>query len=185
MIWAIIILALVVVFLLYNHLKKKDLFEKVEWCVSSDSLFRMLEQILYVQDRLCLEEKYRVAIDEWDAIRDILQSYQKYLIQKYFNDSLPNYGWTKDICFVITLGDFLEEHQYEKNFNGNDMYISQTSNASYELTDYAVAYQKVYYIAQLYYLKLYKICGRNTIGVIRAEETRKTIENREIAADRL
>lgn len=195
MIGAIIILSLVVVFLLYSHFKKKDLFEKVKWCVSSESLSNMRDHVLRLQYRLDLDEKYRITEDEIDIVVEILRSYQKDLIQKYFNDSLSNYRWTEDSCFVITLGDFLRKHELEKEFNGNVMYTVKDYKshgtwglplftATYVLTDYAVTYHKLYYITQQHFLKLYKIIGEDKVGVRMAEGIREAIETREIKVGR-
>lgn len=187
MVGAIIILSLVLVYCLYSFFKNKDLFEKVKWCVSSDSLLRMRDQILYVQDGLCLDEKYRVSSDEWDAINDILQSYQKDLIQKYFNGFLLNGKFVVDVWFVTTLRDFLGKHQLETTFSGNEMHTTKNYEshgtlgvAIYVLTDYAVAYNKLYYISCLYYLKLNKVVGEDAI----AKEIREAIDNREIKVSR-
>lgn len=185
---------LVVSFLIYQfyqQCKDKSLFKKVAWCVTSNSLRRMLDRILYLQYELEIDEKYKIANDECSVITDILKTYREDLVQKYFNDSLPTYKFIEEVCFVLTLGSYLEKHQCDITFNDNEMYTVKdyktygtwgvtSFSATYALTDYAVTYHKLLYITQLYYLKLYKIDDRNKLGVIVAETTKGAMDNREL-----
>ncbi len=195
MIGVIIILSLILVYCLYTHFKNKDLFEKVKWCVTSDSLIRMKDQILRLQYELEIDDKYRITETEIDIVIGILQGYQKALIQEYFNGSLLNGKFVADAWFVTTLGDFLGKHQLETTFNGNEMYTTKDYEAhgcwgmdlftaTYVLTDYAVAYNKLFYISWLYYLKLHKIVGDEKVGVIIANGIREAIDNGEIKVGR-
>lgn len=200
MINVIIILSIVVVFLSYNlygYYKKNKLLKKVKWCVTRDSFSRtaperkMRDHILRLQWKLSLDKKYMITEEEFSAITDILKEYQQDLIQKYFNDTLPNYNHTEEVCFVITLRDFLEKHQCDTAFIGNEMYTIKdhktygtwgvtSFSATYVLTDYAVTYNKLYYISQLYFLKLYNIVEQDKLGVIEARAIKEAIDNREL-----
>ncbi|MBE6618414.1 MAG: hypothetical protein E7626_01360 [Ruminococcaceae bacterium] len=177
-------------------------FENVKWCVYYDSFrkerpeVRMRDHILYLQRELSLDEKYRITKDEFPIIADILKCFQQDLIQKYFNGSLPSYKYTDEICFVINLNAFLDKNECEKDFNGNEMYTTKnykeygtygmtSFSATYELTDYAVTYHKLYYITQLYYLKLYNIVDKDKLGVRCAEIIKEAIDNRELEVSRI
>lgn len=196
----IIIMVAVIAFLsykFYESCKEKALFKKVKWCVTCDSFSgtaperEMIKHIFYLQGNLSVEKKYRITEDEYYIIIDILKSYQQNLIQRYFADTLPNDNHDNRAYFVITLRDFLEKHQCDTTFNGEEMYTTKdyksydtwgvtSFSATYALTDYAVTYNKVLYISQLYFLRLYNIVGESKLGVISANTTKEAIDSREI-----
>ena len=116
-------------------------------------------------------------------------------MQKYFNGHLLNGKYVEDVWFVTTLRDFLEKHQSETTFNDNEMYTVKNYKshgtwgvdlftATYVLTDYAVVYNKLFYISWLYYLKLHKVVGEEKLGVIITNGIREAIDNGEIKVSR-
>lgn len=192
----IIFMSMVIVFLSYNfygYYKKNQLFKKVKWCVcDSFSIEQKLrDYILITQQKLSLDTNYRITRDEFSIIGDILKSYQQDLIQKYFAETLPNDKHDNVAFFILTLGDYLEKHQCDTTFNGNEMYIVKNRktydtwgvtsfSATYFLTDYAVTYNKLRYITQLYFLKLFNIVGEEKLGVISANATKEAIDSGEL-----
>lgn len=195
MIWTIIVfLLLAVIFLLYRQFKRHFLFEQVKWCVSSDSMCNMRDKMLSLQRELDLDDKYRITSDEANVVAEILESYRKDLVRKYFDGVLSNCRFVEDVSFVIALNDYLEMMKLEiergREFNGHEMYTikgyqshsscgEEQFTRTYALSDYAVTFCKLYYISQLYFLRIYKIVEENTIGVLRAEEIKKEIDTRE------
>ena len=199
---------------------KDHLFEKVAWCVVDDSKVRsnlsLLDWLRNVQfyakrkeanyffphgDKLFLiEEKYWLRETEFDCAKQILKAYQKDLIQKYFTNHLIEYSFTRKLTeaeyFLCTLNEFLEDHECEKTFDGNQMYNTKKYKdlgcwgtplfeATYELTDFAVVYHKMYFIAQTYCLTLRKNpLDTDTTSYQNAEATRKVLDTREIEVSR-
>ena len=198
---------------------KKFLFNNVAWCVTEDShiyrcnmqLIDWLHNIPFYSikkksadcffpnaDKLFpIHEKYRIHIDEERTIaKEILKQYQQDLIQRYFSGKLSlAYSppkLTSAEYFLFTLSEFLQKHECEKSFNGNEMYKVKDYksygswggalyDATYELTDYAVVYHKMYYIAQMYCLTLRKNpLDTETTSYISAEVTKKVIDTREM-----
>ena len=178
-----------------------NLFKKVAWCATDDSnVYRcnldLLDWLINIQhyskrkeanyffphgDKLFLiEEKYWLNENEFDFARQILREYQKNLSQKYFANKLLIYSFTRKSTeaeyFLLTLKDFLEEHEDNWEFKGNQMYVS-----GHKLTDFAVAYYKMYLIAQTYYLTLRKNpLDTSTIAYQHVEDIKKTLDTREI-----
>jgi hypothetical protein len=161
MIIAVIVLAVIVVYLMYNNYKEKNLFKKVKWCVYNDSFrkerpeVRMHDQIFHFQNELSLDEKYRITIHELDAINGILLHFRQDVIQEYFSSYYQKLGFS----FENNLRDFLETHQDEYEFKNN------------------ITFHKLYYILQLYYLKLHNIVDDNKLGVIKAKAIKESIDD--------
>lgn len=164
MITIIIILILIIAFLsykLYEHYKENILLENVRWCVYYDSFHnvrpeaRMCDRIIHLQHELSLDEKYLITKDEKDSMYEILLIFRQDVIQKFFSGAYQKSGFSFDVEFEY----FLEKHQYEKKFSEN------------------ITYHKMYYILQLYYLKLHNIDSDNNLGVITAKATKETVDN--------
>ena len=164
MISIIIVLILIVAFLsykLYEFYREKQLFGAVKWCVYYDSFHkikpeeRMRGHILHLQHELSLEEKYRIAQDEVNAINEILLAFRHDVIQKYFSGSFQKLGFS----FEEDLIYYLEKNEDKNEYRDN------------------ISYHKVYYILQLYNLKLHNIIDDNKLGVIQARATKETIDN--------
>ena len=187
----IIFMSMVIILLSYNlyrYYKKNKLLEKVQWCVCDSftgmrSENKLRDYIILSQQKLSLDTNYRITKDEFSIIEDIFKNYQQDLIQKYFAETLPNDNHNNVTFFILTLGDYLEKHQCDTTFNGNEMYIVKerktygtwgvtSFSATYLLTDYAVTYNKLLYITQLYFIKLFNIIGEEKLGVISANTTK-------------
>lgn len=153
-------------------------------------------------DKLFLiEEKYWLNGDEeMDVAKEILRAYQKEWCQKYLSGRLSA---SRMICkltdeeyFLLSLKDFLEKHECETTFCGNKMYnIKEYKScgswgvplfdATYELTDYAVVYQKMYLIAQTYCLTLRpNPLDKNSLYYHRIENAKKVLDTREMKVSR-
>lgn len=153
-------------------------------------------------DKLFLiEEKYWLKGDEeQDIAKEILQAYQKELSQKYFSEQLIAnrliFKLSDEEYFLLTLKNFLEKYECETTFLGNKMYNTKEYksygswgaplfDATYELTDYAVVYHKMYLIAQMYCLTLQKNpLDTSTLSFQSSEYTKKVLDTREIKVSR-
>jgi hypothetical protein len=208
--------------MLYKH-KKSVLFDKVAWCVTEDShsyrcnlhLIDWLRNVYYYStkkkspdcffpnaDKLFpIQENHFIVKDEECKIaKEILKEYQRDLVQKYFSGKLCADRFAKKITraeyFLLTLREFLQEHECETTFYGNKMYNTKDYKsygswggplfvATYVLTDYAVVYHKIYLTAQMYCLTLRKNpLDTETTSYISAEETKKVIDTREMKVSR-
>jgi hypothetical protein len=153
-------------------------------------------------DKLFLiEEKYWFKDDEEISIaKEILREYQKDLIQRYFTGRLSvdrsTHKLTDEEYFLVTLKDFLEQRECDKYFNDHQMYITKSYkdhgswgtplfDATYELTDYAVVYHKMYLIAQVYCLTLRKNpLDTDTMSFHNSEYSKKVLDTREMKVSR-
>ena len=220
------VLALIVVFLsykLYEHYIKRNLFNKVAWCVTNDShiyrcnmnLIDWINNIPFYSlkkktadcffpnaDKLFpIDEKYRIQGDEERNIaKEILKEYQRDLIQKYFLGELGTNRFirklTKAEYFLYTLQEFLQKHECETTFNGIKMYETKEYksygswgvplfSATYELTDYAVVYHKIIYIAEMYRLTLRENpLDTESYYFKSAEATKEVIDSRKMKVSR-
>lgn len=148
-----------------------------------------------------ISEKYCIHVDEeWSIAKEILEQYQLDLIQKYFSGTLYTDRSITKLTgaeyFLFTLQEFLRKHECDTTFNGNEMYKTKDYtplgtwgvplfSATYELTDYAVVYHKVYYIAQMYCLTLRENpLATNTVAFQSAEATKEVIDTREMKVSR-
>ena len=223
--YALAILILVFCFLVYkvyqNSLEKK-LQNHVSWCVTDNSdihrcnmsLLAWLCKVLHKSkkrnpdcffpnaDKLFLiEEKYWLSGDEELSVaKEILREYQKDLSQKYFSNMLNVNSYTRKLTnaeyFLVTLKEFLEKYECEKDFFGNEMYKTKEYksygswgaplfDATYELTDYAVVYHKMYLTVQMYCLTLRKNpLDTNTLSFQWTEDTKKVLDTREMKVSR-
>lgn len=163
MITIIIVLVLIIVFLsykLYEHYKEKELFENVRWCVYFDSFHkerpevRMHNRIFHLQHELSLDKNYLITKGEIDAMNKILLSFRQDVIQEYFSGFSQKLGFS----FETSLIYYLYKHQDEIEYRDN------------------ITYHKMYYILQLYDLKLHNIVDNDKLGVITAKTTKDTID---------
>lgn len=226
MVTIIIILMLIIAFLLfkfYEHFNERDLFNKVAWCTTENSficrcnlhLIEWLCNVPFYSTKECrpdrffpnadklffIHENYCIRGDkEYNIAKEILEQYQRDLIQKYLSGKLREDSSIRKLTeaeyFLYTLAFFLQKHECEKIFNGNEMYKTKDYksygswggplyDATYELTNFAVVYHKMYYIAQMYCLTLRKNpLDTDTISFIGTEETKKVIDTREMKVSR-
>lgn len=144
-----------------------------------------------------IDKKYWICEDnERDIARKILKVYQKELSQKYFSNQLTNVRYLRNLTdeeyFLVTLAGFLRKYECEKTFNGEEMYSTKSYDgygswgtplfdAVYELTDFAVVYHKMYYIAQSYCWVLDgKPISQTGIAYHELEHMKKVLDTREI-----
>lgn len=154
-------IAIPLVYKLCVFYKEKSIFEAVKWCVYYDSFrkerpeVRMRDHIIHLQYELSLDQRYRLTIDEIDAMYEILLCFRKDVIQEFFSGHYQKLGFS----FETDLKYYLQKHEYEYEYRDN------------------ITYHKVYYILQLHYLKLHNIVDDSTLGVITANQTKETIDN--------
>lgn len=148
-----------------------------------------------------IDKKYWICEDnERDIAQKILQAYQKELSQKYFSNQLTDARYLRNLTdeeyFLVTLAGFLRKYECEKTFNGVEMYSTKSYNgyeswgaplfdAVYELTDFAVVYHKMYYIAQSYCLVLNgEPVRQHSVAYHEIEHMKKVLDTREIEVSR-
>ena len=156
----------------YNRQNK--LKEFVKWCIIEDkpkvntyktSLYNSINEI---QNELNILSEYRLSTNnDWDTVKKILKEFQRIIILSYFSDTLPtpkiksNSEIENDTCFFYLLQRYLAEHRYESSFLGYKMQevikktdkpdtITDLSESEYELTDFSLIFNKLYYITYLY-----------------------------------
>lgn len=190
----------ILLYVVYGYYKKNQLRKKVKWCIAYDSFNNraaedeMFNHIYHLQYELSVDKKYMISMDESSTIKGIFKCYQQDLIQKYFTDTLTDYACSDEQQFILTLNSFLSKHQCDKEFNENQMYAvkdyktygtwdATSFSATYVLTDYAVTYNKLYYISQLYFLKHYNIVDQDKLGVITANFIKEAIDSRELGVN--
>lgn len=154
-----------------DYSKASTLHSLVTWCVinSMDQYSHSLPLWAYInnaQIKFQIPQKYCISGDEeWSAAQEIIEEFRKDLIQSYFQDSLrpikSKYAIPGEHYFMFALTTFLEEHQCDYEFIKHDMHKEQLEykrygnwggplyDATYSLTDFAVVYHKLYYIAYL------------------------------------
>ena len=144
----LIFVVAILLYMCYDRYKKKDIFEKVKWCVSYNphSLLcvrpelKQRDYIIHLQTEMALEETYRILESDFDIVYEILKSYQQDLLRRYFEGYALNYSkLSEEDYFIVTFWDFLQRQQSEGAF-----------------IDCAVTYQKLSYISHLSSQKIYK-----------------------------
>lgn len=119
------------------------------------------------QIQLNLPQEYRISGDnEWVWAKEIIDEYQNNLVLSYFKGDLTNIrsnGVIKgEAYFMNALQYFLKKHQCDYKFLGYDMHKERVEHkqhgdwggpcydATFSLTDFAIVFHKLYYIAYLY-----------------------------------
>ena len=148
-----------------------------------------------------IDEKYWLSgEEELNIAKEILYAYQKELSQEYFSGQL---SVSRFVCklsnaeyFLVTLKEFLEKYECKDTFNDKRMYSTKSYksfgswgvplfDATYELTDFAVVYHKIYLIAQIYCLALRENpLDTTTTSYHSAEYTKKVLDTREMEVSR-
>jgi hypothetical protein len=165
-----VLLGGIVIYLLVDRYRKKELKNIIGWCATKDSnLCRcnlsLKSYILNLQIQMKLLPEYRITEDEWSTVELILADFQKKLLDHYFSDSVhipkSKYVIKKEIYFMFMLQEYLCQHQCEYRFLEHDMHqdvISHKSygswggslyDATYSLTDFAITFHKLYYVAYM------------------------------------
>lgn len=166
-----IILSVLVAFCaytLYEYYVKNSMHEHVKWCVGQSSS-ELFDRILFgsvqtkgnsISDMGTAE--YMVQRDEQERMMStfILEAYQEGLKEKYFSERLKSdfkiARMSKNEYFMVTLCSYLSNHECDLTMNGQEKYIlierknygmwgTQLYDATYELTDFAIVYTRLYY----------------------------------------
>lgn len=153
---------------LKEHSKERELYYLVAWCVTIDSCehrcnLRLTDYIHKAQIQEDIPQKYRITGDEWDVVNEIVGQFQKVLVQNYFNGRLSapksKYVIPGEHYFMFKLALFLEKHQCDYEFLDHNMHKDTLDyrrygdwggplyDATYSLTEFAITYHKLYYIA--------------------------------------
>jgi hypothetical protein len=161
----------------------------------ADCFFSNADKMFLIEDKYWLSGE-----EELSIAKEILCAYQKELSQEYFSGHLIA---NRLVCklshaeyFLLSLKDFLQKYECETTFNGQQMYITKSYKnlgswgvplfeATYELTDLAVVYHKMYLIAQMYCLTLRENpLDTTTTFYHSAEYTKKVLDTREMEVSR-
>lgn len=111
-----------------------------------------------IKKEYCITEK-----KENKYMHEIIEEFQKEMARSYFKGELKTikskYIMQGENYFMLLLHSYLQEHQCDYNFLGYDMHNERISYKEYDgggymatdtLTEFAVTYHKMYYIAHVY-----------------------------------
>lgn len=174
----IILIAVILYFssALIEYYKRKRLHNLVAWTVIKSKPAELLvyshDQPLWsyledAQSRLHVPQDHCITSDkEWEFVREILDAYQKDLVQSYFKNHLllldSKCVLSGEDYFMVALHTYLSTHQCDYKFLSYNMHEKRLEyksygswggalyDAAYSLSDFAVAYHKVLYLAYLY-----------------------------------
>ena len=118
----------------------------------------LLFTVLKAQRNEYIDEKYRIDEEEKQYVIEIIEDYQRDIMRSYFKGHLTmiksKYVISGEDYFMLMLYSFLSDHQCDYDFLGHGMHKerihSESYGSTYALTDFAVAFHKVYYIAYMY-----------------------------------
>lgn len=141
---------------LYEH----DMENKVRWIAVKSTTGRdeeLFEYIMQEQYKLNVEDEFCIDFSsEKDFVCEILEAHRQRVIESFFYNSLKKeksiYNLNSVEYYMLSLQGFLEENLL-KEFNGKDMYKcleSGTHKCTYEFTNNATIYVKLYYIVTLF-----------------------------------
>ena len=156
--------------------------------------------IANAQIKLNIPSEYKIGgTNEWDIVKNILTEFQKELIQDYFNSNLKivksKYVIPGEHYFMFALTSFLEDHQCDYDFQGNNMRKEQLSykrygdwggpcyDATYSLTDFALVYHKLYYITYLF-CKRSEIFNPKGVAFQNSESIKSILDTKQIQISR-
>ena len=167
-----ILLFILLALLLYKKTialsKEFQLKELIAWCLTdSNREYLPLHQfILEAQNLLNVPPKYRIISSDLEKVKILIAGFQKDTTQKYFSNSLylPKCKYTinSKTYFMYLLQSFLEKHQCDSYFLDYNMHQNRITyesygswggelyDATYSLTDFAIVFHKLYYIAYIY-----------------------------------
>lgn len=126
----------------------------------------LLFAVLNAQYNEVIDKKYRITEEEKQYVIEIIEDYQRDIMRSYFKGHLKminsKYVILGKDYFMLMLYTFLSEHQCDYKFLEHDMHkervfyksygssFSAGFDATYALTDFAVVFHKMYYIAYMY-----------------------------------
>lgn len=173
----IIFILVMAIIISLHKLKELSLQEKlrdlVAWSVSKDNPIRcnipLFSYVANAQIDLDLPKEYRISGDEgWGYVKEILSEYQKDLTQSFFSRCLTTkvlsgkYVPRGQDYFMLMLYIFLSDHQCDHKFADHDMRGEQLQykqygegwsspyDSKYTLSEFAIVYHKMHYIAYMY-----------------------------------
>lgn len=163
------------IYKLYQYKQQSQLRYLVAWSVttnfsSTQSIRPGLDLIDYIyraQRNLEIQTDYFFTKQiELEFVDLLLKEYQRFLTQKFFNCTLLPPKYKKTISgeqyFMYMLCLMLKQHQCDSYYLGKDMHAKNLSykeygswgathyDATYSLTDFSVAYHKLYYTVHLF-----------------------------------
>lgn len=123
--------------------------------------------VLNAQYNDSVDHKYRIIEEsEKQFLGEIIEEYQKDIMRSYFKGHMKliksKYVVNGEDYFLISLCGFLKEHQCDEKFLGHDMRKERLEykrygdwggpcyDATYAITDFAVVFNKLYYITYLH-----------------------------------
>lgn len=149
--------------------KQKRLNELVAWCVTTNSNeyrnnLSLLDYIKNAQNKYCTTSELKIATDEWDSVKLLIESFQNDTTQDYFCKHLKNPPPKIDgeSYFMCLLQEYLDKHQCDHYFLDNKMHKETLSrkdygswggqlyDATYSVTDFALVFHKLYYISYMF-----------------------------------
>ena len=173
----IFVLATIVAFSKWRELsQERKLRELVSWSALGDYcpalsrysyISKLLIAALNAQYDDSIDKKYRIT-EEADKkyVIEIIEEYQKDIMRSYFKGHMKliksKYAVSGKDYFLIALCGFLKDHQCDDKFLGHDMRKERLEykhygdwggpcyDATYSLTDFAVVFNKLYYITYMY-----------------------------------
>lgn len=159
-----------------EYSQEKKLRDLVSWSAIGDycpglgrhSYVReLLIEVLNAQCNNAIDKKYSITEDsEKKCVIEIIEAYQKDIMRSYFKGQLivikSKYAISGADYFMISLCNFLKDHQCDYQFLGHEMHKERIAykeygawggtlfDATYSLTDFATVYHKLYYITYLF-----------------------------------
>ena len=184
-------------FLIRNYRKYEKqfaLYKLVSWVVDDNDYNSRTYLISDAQDKFVSEPEYRIETDEeWNVVKEIITAVKNKTSEYYFKGylsvpkSVPKteYHTNFEVYFLYLLHNFLKEHQCESRVLGNDMHNKTLKyedfgswgaplyDATYELSDFAITFYKLYLITHLYCTNNQVISS--SVTIFNKEESIKTI----------
>lgn len=151
----------------HEYSQSKKMKDLVAWSLTGGDGIPLWAELSNAQINLHIPQEYCISGDqEWSLVKGILEEYKKHLTLSYFQGQLglikSKYVINGEAYFMFTLQDFLREHQCDYNFLGHNMHKETLEykrygdwggpcyDATYSLTDFAIVFHKMYYIAYLF-----------------------------------
>ena len=142
---------------------ESNLRKLVSWIMINHDL-PLWTYIKDAQYKYEIKKEHRITDEhDWEIVQDILRQFQADIGQSYFKGNLKQikskYVISGEHYFMVLLCSYLMEHQCDREFLGYDMHKETLSykeygswggqlfDATYALTDFAIIYHKLYYIA--------------------------------------
>jgi hypothetical protein len=164
--WLLGIAILLIVWLIYKHKqlsKQVEIKNLIAWIVTdNDKDYRLnidiLSYIKNAQNQCNILPEFRIAENEWDSVKKIINHLQKDIVQKYFCGEIyvpkSRYVINGDVYFMLRiemyLSDYTEKYSFYENTICKHVQDAETQEDFYELTDFGLVLYKLYYIAYVY-----------------------------------